>query len=103
MIFKIKERLILLQILPTQGSLSEMVEIMDLAKQLKLNDEEKNSVSFNEDSKGNITWDIDKDPNIDITISSDMVKILKETINKLDKDKKITPQLVDLAIKITKL
>ena len=103
MIFKIKERLILLQILPTQGSLSEMVEIMDLAKQLKLNDEEKNSVSFNEDSKGNITWDIDKDPNIDITISSDIIKILKETINKLDKDKKITPQLVDLAIKITKL
>ena len=103
MIFKIKERLILLQILPTQGSLSEMVEIMDLAKQLKLNDEEKNSVSFNEDSKGNITWDIDKDPNIDITISSDMIKILKETINKLDKDKKITPQLVDLAVKITKL
>ena len=103
MIFKIKERLILLQIVPTQGSLSEMVEIMDLAKQLKLNDEEKNSVSFNEDSKGNITWDIDKDPNIDITISSDMIKILKETINKLDKDKKITPQLVDLAIKITKL
>ena len=103
MIFKIKERLILLQILPTQGSLSEMVEIIDLAKQLKLNDEEKNSVSFNEDSKGNITWDIDKDPNIDITISSDMIKILKETINKLDKDKKITPQLVDLAIKITKL
>lgn len=103
MILKIKERLILLQILPTQGSLSEMVEIMDLAKQLKLNDEEKNSVSFNEDSKGNITWDIDKDPNIDITISSDMIKILKETINKLDKDKKITPQLVDLAIKITKL
>lgn len=103
MIFKIKERLILLQILPTQGSLSEMVEIMDLAKQLKLNDEEKNSVSFNEDGKGNITWDIDKDPNIDITISSDMIKILKETINKLDKDKKITPQLVDLAIKITKL
>lgn len=103
MILKIKERLILLQILPTQGSLSEMVEIMDLAKRLKLNDEEKNSVSFNEDSKGNITWDIDKDPNIDITISSDMIKILKETINKLDKDKKITPQLVDLAIKITKL
>ena len=103
MIFKIKERLILLQILPTQGSLSEMGEIMDLAKQLNLNDEEKNSVSFNEDSKGNITWDIDKDPNIDITISSDMIKILKETINKLDKDKKITPQLVDLAIKITKL
>ena len=103
MIFKIKERLILLQILPTQGSLSEMVEIMDLAKQLKLNDEEKNSVSFNEDSKGIITCDIDKDPNIDITISSDMIKILKETINKLDKDKKITPQLVDLAIKITKL
>lgn len=103
MIFTIKERLILLQILPTQGSLSEMVDVMDLAKQLKLNDEEKNSVSFNEDSKGNITWDIDKDPNIDITISSDMIKILKETINKLDKDKKITPQLVDLAIKITKL
>jgi len=37
----IKDRLSLIQILPTRGSVSEMVDVYDLARELKLNDEEK--------------------------------------------------------------
>ena len=98
----IKNRLILLQILPTQGSLSEMVEIMDLAKLIKLSDEEKKLIAYTEDN-GNITWDSDKDPNKDIPLNSDKIKILKDIINKLDSEKKISIAMLDLALEINKL
>ena len=63
MIFTIKDRLILLQILPTYGSLSEMVDVMDLAKELKLNDKEKQQINYNDKINNQILWDISKDPN----------------------------------------
>jgi len=45
---KIKDRLIVLGLLPQEGSLSQMVDIYDLARELKLSDEEKEEVSYNE-------------------------------------------------------
>ena len=103
MILNIKDRIILLQLLPTQGSLSEMVDIMDLAKKIKLDDNTKKLISYVEDKNGNISWDIDKDPNIEVELTSDITNILKKVISNLDKDKKITAQMLDLALKISKL
>ena len=103
MILNIKDRIILLQLLPTQGSLSEMVDIMDLAKKIKLDDSTKKLISYVEDKNGNISWDIDKDPNIEVELTNDITNILKKVISNLDKDKKITAQMLDLALKISKL
>ena len=103
MILNIKDRIILLQLLPTQGSLSEMVDIMDLAKKIKLDDNTKKLISYIEDKNGNISWDIDKDPNIEVELTNDITNILKKVISNLDKDKKITAQMLDLALKISKL
>lgn len=103
MILNIKDRIILLQLLPTQGSLSEMVDIMDLAKKIKLDDNTKKLISYVEDKNGNISWDIDKDPNIEVELTNDITNILKKVISNLDKDKKITAQMLDLALKISKL
>lgn len=57
----IKNRLILLQILPNKGNLSDMVEVMDLAKQLKLSDKEKELINYKIDDSDNIYWDSNKD------------------------------------------
>ena len=108
MILNIKDRIILLQLLPTQGSLSEMVDIMDLAKKIKLDDNTKKLISYVEDKNGNISWNIDKDPNIEVELTSEITNILTkahvdELISDLDKDKKITAQMLDLALKISKL
>lgn len=103
MILNIKDRIILLQLLPTQGSLSEMVDIMDLAKKIKLDDNTKKLISYVEDKNGNISWDIDKDPNIEVELTNDITNILKKVISNLDKEKKITAQMLDLALKISKL
>lgn len=103
MIFTIKERLILLQILPTQGSLSEMVDVMDLAKQLKLSDDEKKNVDYKESADGRITWKTDNEPNKEFNLTNDQITLLKKVITDLDKQHKININMVDLAIKIQKI
>jgi len=42
----VKDRLMILGMLPQEGSLSEMVDIYDLARELKLSDEEKDNVKY---------------------------------------------------------
>ena len=96
----IKNRLILLQILPSKGNLSDMVEVMELAKKLKLSDEEKELISYKIDDSNNFYWDPDKDFEKDFELNSDKIKILKDTINKLDEENNIPLFLVDLALQI---
>lgn len=91
----IKNRLLLIGMLPQQGSLSEMVDIYDLVRDLKLSDEEKGAISYIEN--GNyVKWDFDKDPNKDININSSQMKIIKKTIDRLDKENKITLEIIPL-------
>lgn len=99
----IKNRLILLQILPNKGNLSDMVEVMELAKKLKLSDEEKELINYKIDDSNNFYWDPDKDFEKDFELNSDKIKILKDTINKLDEENNISLFLVDLALQIKNL
>lgn len=95
----IKDRLSLIQILPTQGSISEMVDVYDLARELKLNDEEKNLCNYSDDN-GNIKWTPEKDPMKDIKLTSDQHKLLMNTINELDKQKRISLSLIETILKL---
>lgn len=93
--FNVKERLLLIGMLPQQGSLSEMVDIYDLVRDLKLSEEEKGAISYIENNNY-VKWDFDKDPNKDINISSSQMKIIKEAIEKLDKENKINLEMIPL-------
>lgn len=95
----VKERLSLLQLLPTQGNITEMVEVYDLARELKLSDEEKGLINYSEDN-ANIRWDSTKDPNKEININSNQYKILMDSISKLDSQKQIPLSMVPLIIKL---
>lgn len=95
----IKERLSLLQILPTQGSVSEMVDVYDLARELKLSDEEKGQVNYIE-SDTSIKWDYNLDPNKEINISQDQLKLVLSQVDILDKQKKIPLTMIELILKL---
>lgn len=94
---KIKDRLSLLQILPSQGSICEMVDAYDLARELKLSDEEKGDVNYIE-SGVNIKWDYKKDPDKEINISSDQYKLIMKEIDKLDQNKQIPLSMIELIL-----
>lgn len=80
-----------------------MVDILELAKQLKLSDEEKQQISYNIDGNKQITWNIDADPNKQFVLNSDTINLLKNTIQQLDSQKKITINMVDIVLKIQNL
>jgi hypothetical protein len=72
-----------------------MVDIYDLVRDLKLSDEEKGAISYIEN--GNyVKWDFDKDPNKDININSSQMNIIKRAIDKLDKENKISLEMIPL-------
>lgn len=98
----VKERLLLLGILPQEGHISQMVDVYELAKELKLNDQEKGQISYIENGSY-VKWDNDKDPNKDIEFSSDQIKIVKEAIDNLDKQGKVSIELIPLIQKINGL
>lgn len=85
--------------LPQEGSLSEMVDIYDLARELKLNDEEKEIIRYN-DNGGTVTWDYTLDPLKDIQFSSDQKTIFMRNIDKLDSQKKINLGQIETILKI---
>lgn len=95
----IKERLSLLQILPTHGSICEMVDAYDLARELKLSDEEKEKINYKEEGNS-IIWDYDLDPNKDIKLSKDQLKLVMNQIDILDKQKQIPLSMVELILKL---
>lgn len=95
----IKDRLMIIGMLPQEGSLEEMVDIYDLVRELKLTDEEKTLISYKENGKS-IIWDIDKDPRKDITLSSNQLKIFNSAVDNLDKQKKIGLGQIETILKV---
>lgn len=95
MILDIKNRLLLIGMLPQQGNLSEMVDIYDLVRELKLSDEEKGLVSYIENGTY-VKWDYEKDPNKDVNINSSQMGIIKKNIDRLDREGKINLEMIPL-------
>lgn len=95
MILDIRNRLLLMGMLPQKGNLPEMVDIYDLVRELKLSDEEKGQVNF-VDGGEYIKWDYEKDPNKEISISNSQLDIIKKAINKLDSEGKISLEAIPL-------
>lgn len=95
----VKDRLMILGMLPQQGSLVDMVDIYDLARELKIDDKEREQINYREEM-GAIKWDYAKEVPKDIVISINQQKILEDTINKLDKEKKIGLDQIETILKI---
>lgn len=64
----VKDRLAIISILPTQGSITDLVEVMEIIKKIKFSEQEKQDLSFSEDN-GKITWDmsLEKDNSFDLS------------------------------------
>lgn len=95
----IKDRLMIIGMLPQEGSLEDMVDIYDLVRELRLTDEEKALINYNENGKS-IIWDTDKDPKKDVNLSSNQLSIFNKTIDNLDKQKKIGLGQIETILKI---
>jgi len=84
------ERLILLNILPKEGNFVTLKIVRELREGLSFDEKEIKEIDLKIDDKGNATWNPAKDKNKDVEIGGQANKIIVETLEKLDKDNKLT-------------
>nr|DAH30553.1 MAG TPA: hypothetical protein [Bacteriophage sp.] len=98
----VKERLAILQMLPEYGSITEMVDMMEIVKKVRITSEEKDVINYKE-AGSVITWDINKDLGIDIEFKHDEIGILKSAVKRLDEEKRVNMSNLDICLKINSL
>lgn len=85
------ERLVLLNILPKEGNFITLKILRQLREGLSFNEKEIKDLKLAIDQeKGTATWDQEKEPNKEMEIGREGKKIIVETLEKLDEDKKLT-------------
>lgn len=96
----IGDRISLLGILPKEGDIITLVLAKDIRLKTELSQNELKKCGIKRNEKGGgLTWKIQK---IDKTIifTNAEITLLKSQIEKLDKSKKITSELLDLCVMI---
>lgn len=99
MLLTVKDRLMIINMLPSEGSLSDMTEIYDLVRELRIEDAEKDYINYREEN-GSIKWDANKAKEKEVNLTSVQKRILNDVINKLDKNNQIGLNQVETIIKI---
>ena len=99
MLLTIKDRLMIINMLPSEGSLSDMTEIYDLVRELRIEDTEKDYINYREEN-GSIKWDASKAKEKEVNLTSAQKKILDTTITKLDKNNQIGLNQIETILKI---
>lgn len=98
----VKDRLALISLLPTNGTLVEMGEIFELVKLIKFSEEEKASIDYTE-GDGKIYWNLSKESQREFELTFEQIKIIKKSVTKLDEDGKIDFSNYDVCYKFSKL
>jgi len=91
----IKDRLLLLGLLPKEGNILTLKVIRKLRENLSFSEEELAEYKFVQD-EGRINWTEPEKPTRDIQIGKEGKKIIKEALKELDKQKKLTEDHIDL-------
>ena len=75
-----KDRMAIIAILPTQGKLTDLVEILELIKTIKFTKEETESLNLKTED-GKVTWDVTKEEDKEFEITFEQIKIIKKCYN----------------------
>lgn len=94
----IKERLMMLELLPEKGALLTMTNKRNIIKKVDFSSEEIETFEIKQTEKS-ITWKNEEKPK-DVDFNSEELKLLKDSVDELDKNNAITDYLFDLCIKI---
>jgi len=86
---KLLERLIILKVLPHEGSFATLKIVQKLKLDLALAEDEFKEMEVVE-SEGNITWKIEKDIGKEIPIGEKAMDIIVMSLKKLDRDGELT-------------
>jgi GTP-sensing pleiotropic transcriptional regulator CodY len=91
----IRERILLMQLLPEKGSYILYRNMECLKKELSFSEEELESAGI-KNVDGRVNWNPEKDPLKDVEIGESMRDIIVNALKKLDEDGQIDSQNISL-------
>jgi len=93
----VKERLILFSILPNETNFKTYQTLKAMRNILSLGDEERAAINFREgEVPGTVIWDNEKAETKNLIITPEGLRIIKEALDKLDGQSKLTPETAEL-------
>jgi len=91
------ERVLLLRLLPREGSFDTLRQVHDLRLELALGDDEREAAGWRlvgEGTEQRATWD--EDPMKDIPMDGTRRSVVVEALQKVNRDKTATPEMLPL-------
>ena len=98
----LKDRIILMNILPAQGSIKDIANVIECNKLLSITDAEGKEYDYKNDGQ-RATWNPDVDTTKEIKLKHEHVSLLKKEIEKLDSEGKVIREQYETFVKIQKL
>ncbi len=95
----IKDRMLISQLYPKEGNLISQILVKDISKKVKITQEDIDKYEIKSD-KGSINWNLKKEKEIEVDFTDKEIELLKEQVEKLDKENKITQDNLELCLKI---
>ncbi|MDD4026992.1 MAG: RNA-binding protein [Candidatus Shapirobacteria bacterium] len=99
MILKIADRLNLARLFPQEGGILTQLTVKDIAKKIEFSQEEIKDIELKQNGQM-LRWNPKKEIEIDVEFSSAEMNFLKERVESLDKEQKVTQDMVDLCLLI---
>lgn len=96
-----KERLVFPQLFPMQGDLLSQVTVKEISEMVAVTQKEFTAVKWRAAPQG-ATWDVEKAKSKAkiVSFTNSAIEFLKGQVDRLDKEKKITQDLLSLCLKI---
>jgi len=94
----LKERILLLNILPREGTLVTQKIVKNLRDRFGVSDEDWKTYGMEPipEMPGQVRWDITKDIGTDFELGDKSLEIIKESLQELDNQKKVTEDFLSL-------
>jgi len=96
----IKDRLVIGNLYPKEGDILTQLLVKSIKEKVRITEEEIKEIQLRKFPNGNISYQTDRAKELLVDFTEDELTVLKQQVEKLDKQKKVTQSLVDLCIKI---
>lgn len=93
--FSVKNRLLLNSILPREGSLLNLKLLRVLREELSFSEEEHKDLNIHQENEM-VVWNMEKDIEKEIEVPEPLVKVIKTTLEKLDKEETLIEDHIEL-------
>lgn len=86
----VMDRMVLLNILPERGNLTTIRIVRELREELSFSESEHETMNLRQLDDGRVMWDEGKVPDKGLDIGPQAANVIRDTLEKLDKDDDLT-------------